>query len=387
MSSYKNGNKKVMVWFLLSVVLVSWSGLASAENEPGVRISGFLTTIVTQGKNDIDTPYGNGIASKDVEWDTRDNHLGIQFASSINPKMDVAAQFITRGGAENYNLETDWAYIDYKAFKNTRFRIGKYKIPQFIVSDYLDVGYAYPWVRPPQDVYGTNPLIALNGIDLLYKIDIYSSKLLVDLYVGDGTHKSAIPPRTVDFYQAQYPEDTQFTDEIKGQQILFDTKKTRGLSVKLAAQTFSIRAGYFKTDVDASLGPMVLKDVPGAFGGIGFTMDAADVIVYAEYIRRNTDPKMEVAFPDQDAWYTTLGYRFGKFLPTLTYSQVKPGVDESPLAIEEKSTALGFRYDIADSADIKFEALQVKPKDGNHGLFNDPVDKGRVYTAAFDVIF
>jgi hypothetical protein len=148
-----------------------------------------------------------------------------------------------------------------------------------------------------------------------------------------------------------------------------------------------MRAGYFKTDVDASVGPMELKDVPGAFGGVGFTMDVADIIAYAEFIRRNTDPQMELAFPDQDAWYVTLGYRFGKFLPTYTFSEIKPGLDKSDLAVEEKSQAVGFRYDIADSADIKFEALYVKPKEGNHGLFDDPVEKGTIYSASFDVIF
>jgi len=385
MSSNKSGNNNVVWWFLVTVILVSWSSLVSAESD--IRISGFLTTIVTQGKNDTDTPYANGMATKDLEWDTRDNHVGIQFASTINPKMDVAAQFISRGGDYNYNLETDWAYIDFKAFKNARFRVGKYKVPQFILSDYLDVGYAYPWVRPPQDVYGTNPLIALNGVDLLYKIDIYSSKLLFDLFVGDGTHNTTIPPRTVDYSQENFPPDQAFPDEMKGQQILFDTKNTRGAAIKFASQSFTMRAGYFKTDVDASVGPMELKDVPGAFGGVGFTMDVADIIAYAEFIRRNTDPQMELAFPDQDAWYVTLGYRFGKFLPTYTFSEIKPGLDKSDLAVEEKSQAVGFRYDIADSADIKFEALYVKPKEGNHGLFDDPVEKGTIYSASFDVIF
>ena len=94
MSSNKSGNNNVVWWFLVTIILVSWSGMVSAEND--IRISGFLTTIVTQGKNDTDTPYANGMATKDLEWDTRDNHVGIQFASTINPKMDVAAQFISR---------------------------------------------------------------------------------------------------------------------------------------------------------------------------------------------------------------------------------------------------------------------------------------------------
>jgi hypothetical protein len=77
----------------------------------------------------------------------------------------------------------------------------------------------------------------------------------------------------------------------------------------------------------------------------------------------------------------------GKFLPTYTVSQIKQGVDESPLAIEETSQALDIRYDLLESADIKAEVLYVKPKDNNHGLFDEPVDSGTIFTVALDVIF
>jgi hypothetical protein len=116
-------------------------------------------------------------------------------------------------------------------------------------------------------------------------------------------------------------------------------------------------------------------------------MDIHNIIAYSEFIRRNTDPEMAYAFPDQDAWYATLGVRVGKLLPTVTYSQIKPGVDKSDLAIEQTSTAIDLRYDIGKTADIKFEAMYVKPKEGNHGLFYEPVKDGKVYTASFDVIF
>jgi len=369
--------------FVLGLTLVTGLFACSSAvlaKETDIQISGFLSTIFSKGVNDIDTRYANGLAEKDVEMDTRDSHLGVQFSGAINPEMNVTAQFISRGGeTENYNLQTDWAYVDYQAWQNVGLRVGKYKIPQFIASDYLDVGYAYPWVRPPQDVYGTNPLISLNGLDLISKSQFGASKLYFDLYYGDGTHKTFVPPRTVDLSGGAIPP------EMKGQSIVFDTHNTVGFGMKYVAPHYTLRAGYFETKVDAP--DFNMEDVPGAFGGIGFTMDVSDVVAYAEFIRRNTDPEMEQAFPDQDAWYITLGYRMGKLLPSVTFSQIQQGVDKSPLAVEETSTAVDFRYDLAESADFKFEVLYVNPKDGNHGLFDDPVSKGKVYTAAFDVIF
>jgi len=366
-------------------VFITGSGSVFAA-ESNVQISGFLSTIFSKGYNKTNSEYANGLAGKDVEMDTRDSHLGVQFSSAINPDMNVTAQFISRGGeAENYNLETDWAYVDYSILQHLRLRVGKYKIPEFIASDYLDVGYAYPWVRPPQDVYGTNPLISLNGLDLLYKVELGESKLFVDLYYGDGTHKTFVQPRSYDLLLAKYGPAGPVAGFEKGQSLLFDTHNTVGASIKYAAPHYTARIGYFETKVDqAEFG---MDNLPGAFGGVGFTMDIHNIVAYAEFIRRNTDPEMETAFPDQDAWYVTLGYRMGKFLPSVTLSQIKKGLDKSDYAIEETSTAVDFRYDVATSADIKFQAMYVKPKDGNHGLFSDPVKDGTVITAAFDVIF
>jgi len=374
-------NKSGVAMMALIVFLTGSSAVLAAE--PNVQISGFLSTIFSKGYNKTNSEYANGLAGKDVEMDTRDSHLGVQFSSAINPDMNVTAQFISRGGeAENYNLETDWAYVDYSIAQPLRLRVGKYKIPEFIASDYLDVGYAYPWVRPPQDVYGTNPLISLNGLDLLYKVGFGESKLFVDLYYGDGTHKTFVQPRSYDLAVAASLPLPPLT---KGQSLLFDTHNTVGASIKYAAPHYTARIGYFQTKVDQE--DFGMNNVPGAFGGVGFTMDIYNIVAYAEFIRRNTDPDMEMAFPDQDAWYVTLGYRMGKFLPSVTMSQIKQGLDKSDFAIEETSTAVDLRYDVATSADVKFEALYVKPKSGNHGLFSDPVKEGTIVSASFDVIF
>jgi hypothetical protein len=385
-------SKNIVSWFSVVAIFVSWNNTVAADMK--VQVSGFLTAIATQTVNEKDATYNNGVATKDLEMNTRDNHVGIQFASSIDPTLDVTAQFISRGGAyENYDLETDWAYVDYKPFENTKLRVGKYKVPQFIASDYQDVGYAYPWVRPPQDVYGTNPLISLNGVNLSYKFKFGSSKLFFDAFYGDGRHKSFVPARTADAIGEENSLPSEVVEDLKGKPLEFDTKQTTGFAVKFSAQSYTLRAGYFETkvDVNADLGnglpPMTMSKVPGAFGGVGFTMDIHNIIAYSEFIRRNTDPEMANAFPDQDAWYATLGVRVGKLLPTVTYSQIKPGVDKSDLAIEQTSTAIDLRYDIGKTADIKFEAMYVKPKEGNHGLFYEPVKDGKVYTASFDVIF
>lgn len=291
-------NKKMILWFAAAAVLLSGNNAALAADYGNIRISGFLTTIFTKGTNDKDVGYANGLAEKDVELDTRDNHLGVQFASTINSDTKVTAQMISRGGETNsYNMETDWAYVDYQALESVRFRIGKYKIPEFIASDYLDVGYAYPWVRPPQDVYATNPLISLNGVDMLYKINAGSSALFLDLYYGDGTHKTFVPPRTVDLSGGTLPAS------MKGQQVSFDTKNTVGFGIKYVAPHYTVRAGYFKTKVTQE--DFMLTDVPGALPWI-YTTSSPMRSSYAVILIRIWLAPSPIRTPGMEHWATGL---------------------------------------------------------------------------------
>jgi len=92
-------------------------------------------------------------------------------------------------------------------------------------------------------------------------------------------------------------------------------------------------------------------------------------------------------FPDQYGAYATIGYRIKSFLPYFTYGKMTEGKDSSPLAIEQTSEALGFRFELNKFSAFKFEALHATPEPGNHGLFHEPVEDGMVYSAGVDVIF
>jgi predicted porin len=94
-----------------------------------------------------------------------------------------------------------------------------------------------------------------------------------------------------------------------------------------------------------------------------------------------------VALADQEAWYATLGYRFKKVLPYVTYSEINEGDDKSNLALKQHSVALGMRFELGENAALKFEALKADPDNNNHGLFDEPVDDGKVFTVTMDVIF
>ena len=138
----------------------------------------------------------------------------------------------------------------------------------------------------------------------------------------------------------------------------------------------------------------------GTFAGLGLIVDWRNIVLYSEYIQRDTDntQALNFAFPDQAAWYVTLGYRYRTVLPYVTFADLDEGADATPTALRQSSVALGLRWDIDDAAAIKFEAKQIDPGETAFpplaptpvklGLWDGPqVDKGNVYTITFDTIF
>ena len=367
-----------------------------------VKIDGFMSFAATRDFNDANTTYDNGIATKDLSVDTLGNRLGLQFSAQIDPNTDVSAQIVARGGQPNYQIVTDFAYINYKPDANWKIVVGKYKISQFLVSDYSNVGYAYPWVHPPRDVYATNPIVSLSGVDVFYKKPLGNTNFVAQAFYGSGTHQTFVPPPTLD---SMGPS----AQSLKGQLVPFSTHSTEGFNVGFASDIYTLRLGYFSTRVGVRLSTpdspampatdtmpakparrgisYILPDVWGSFGGLGFTMDLNNYVTYFEFISRDTAPSLAGAFPDQYAGYVTFGYRAGKFLPYVTYSRIDTGVDKSDLALKEQSSALGVRYETSNASAIKFEVMQVVPERGNHGLFYTPVVDGIVATATYDVIF
>jgi hypothetical protein len=283
-----------------------------------------------------------------------------------------------------------------------------------MVNDYVEVGYAYPWIRPPVEVYYlNNPLNTVNGAELLIAFPVGPGTLSFQPYIG--SNRDDIPNT--------------------GGAAYFEAENIYGIDVKYAGRGYSVHAATFTCDVktfgnfqvnggtfgdlDVDLNGTGKCDVTSA----GLNLDIANVVVYAEWQERTTTETLSRPFGDQDAWYTTLGYRFGKWLPHLTYamidgtaSTVTPGAVSGgnlpagvsfnfPVAVQSSITA-GLRYEVNDSAALKFEYAVVDVEDDpnelastnnplgiNYGLFNTdftkmpPSDKVGIASIALDVIF
>lgn len=376
MTTNVTSNSATVIFSVLAALMIAPALAVDAPKN--VTVSGFLTAAATKGDNKKDSIYASGLAADDVSFSTRDTRFGLQISADVDPSIQLVSQLISSGGDDNFDLVTDWAFVKYKATEHLSIHAGKFKLPLFVLSDYVSVGYAYPWVRPPQEVYSINPLTSLTGINFLANTTIGDSHLLLQFYYGSGLHDVFIPARAIDLNDA-------LPAEKKGELAALNTAYMVGASVELRSDALTFRLGHFETEVDVD--EFGIKEAKGSVSSAGFVLDWQNLVVYSEYVLRDADSDIVTALADQKAWYATFGYRFGKLLPYITYAEIDEGKDKHILAVQQNSTALGLRYELASSTALKFEAMKANPEEGNHGLFNDPVESGKVFTVTMDLIF
>ncbi len=196
---------------LIGILCVSLAGQVlpamAATSLEGISISGFLTAGTTYADKQLLTAAPPGtIATKAVSQDgniqntpdfSTDSRLGLQISAKVNPDISVTGQLLAKANKDNSNVEADWAFVSYRVNEPLSIRAGKIKFPTFLISDYYEVGYAYPWIRPPQEVYYSNPITTLNGVDVLAKYRFSNMTLLFQPYYGVSRGAQALVPQEV----------------------------------------------------------------------------------------------------------------------------------------------------------------------------------------------
>ena len=418
----------------LNTLAAAMTVLLSSSSAYAVQFDGFLTAGASwhddKNKNRYIGSLGDRGVQNDVSFET-DTRFGLQISSDIAEDMSVTAQILGTGVDGNFDAVVEWAYVDYQATDWLSIRSGKIKQPVYLVNDYVEVGFAYPWIRPPVEVYYlNNPLNTVNGIEALFQFPIGPGTLSLQPYFGSNR------------------DDIPNTGGVG----FFEAEKIRGIDVKYSGRGYTVHASKFICDVKIFGN---LTDVPTAFGdnvdidlsgvgecdvaATGFNLDIANIVVYSEYQERKTQDGLSRPFGNQESYYATFGYRVGKWLPHITFASIDgtassvgpaaiscaassggcpniaaafgyPGVPATtplfnfPVAIQS-SVTYGLRYEMNDSAALKIEYSVVDvEKDPaklaeagqmfNFGLFDadfenlaPPTDKVGVASIALDVIF
>lgn len=392
----KSKKSFLKVWLLASM------GFASYANAD-FTFNGFASFV--GGKFSEDTYEYVGY-DNDFSF-SPDTMVGIQVGSELSDKINVTAQ-LTAKGSEDYDIEAALAFMTYAANDDWDIRIGRIRAPFFYYSEFLEVGYAYPWIRPPSEVYGRIPFDSFEGIDTLYRSNH-----------GDWSAT----------WHAFYGNNSEDLDA-DGESLELNLDNFWGANVTIGNDWLTLRAGYLRADVTQEnpaalagfwqiltalgLGQTVNNLDPsqenaGYFVGLGAFIDYEDWLVNMEYTTIGWDnPTLA---NNDDAWFVMAGRRFDDIVVHLTYAVQEDspdfGANVIPVGLDPQLDALhgaldsffsnnqdtsitaGIRYELDAGVAMKLEVTQIDI-DVAEPLFPGQAsgfDDGTLVSFGVDVVF
>jgi len=168
---------KRLAFSLLSslAILLPVQALAD-EDLTRTTISGFGTLgFVHSSREEMGFVRNMGQASNlsNANSERIDSRFGIQINQQLGPQFELVGQLLAKEQVEQ-TLDTavTRAFLSYRPLPGLNLRVGRVSGASlsYLMADYLNVGYSYPWVRPPETMYTLWPTDSVDGFDASYTL-------------------------------------------------------------------------------------------------------------------------------------------------------------------------------------------------------------------------
>ncbi|OWJ89750.1 hypothetical protein B6S59_29740 [Pseudomonas sp. A46] len=337
----------------LVVCLASTSAFALESGE--VLINGFGTVGVTHlGGEGDGRGYGVSGQTTDSWRGEQLSKFGAQLSYGITDTVGLTLQATAKAYADEWKANLEWAYLSWQSTDNLMLRFGRLRTPVYMYSESIDVGFSYPWLRLPDEVYSQVQLSNYEGADLIYSLP--SSIGLTSFQVAIG--------------QAKNREEFYFDDKFD-----VDYSKIFGASVSLATNDMgSFRLGYVEADIETEIrgsyidifgnpgsdALLALDKDKGKFTSFGYQYDNGTWISANEWTHLQVERD---GAGSTEAFYLMGGRRFYDLLVHLTYAQLDE--DEG----RQSSWTFGLNYNVLPTVVLKGEYKRVDTRSGYDGVF------------------
>jgi hypothetical protein len=287
-----------------------------------LRFDGFASFVAGQvlDKDELTTDTFRGF---DDRIGFQENSLfAIQVRADLQEKLSATAQIIAKG-QEDYDAKFNWAYLSYELTNELSIKAGRFRTPLFMYSDFLDVGYAYHWISPPDSVYNLSGFDSSDGLMLEHQADLGPVMSTASLTLGRSS--SPLELGTLDSSRSWTVSWT-----LNYEWLTFHLVHSEADITVYADQFDQLATALsgFGVSQDAIDG-MLMESDRGYFDGVGIGIDSGTFFAVAEY----TEVGTEGAFPSDPAktWYVSGGVRFGDWTVYATVENVKGDVQSKSL--------------------------------------------------------
>ncbi|WP_062061450.1 hypothetical protein [Cellvibrio sp. OA-2007] len=327
--------------------------LAPLAHAADIGISGFLSVGGGMVDDENSVSY-DGYSEEDLTFDR--NLLGLQVTGQVSEKVTATAQLIARS-EKDYEITAEWAYLTWQASDNGKVRAGRLRTPLYTYSDSLDVGYSYPWISAPNEVY----YLPFNNVDGL---DYYLTAAL-------GSFDTSFQA-----YYGSFDSDFSFEDGTQGNASL---RNQMGVAATFGKDWWNFRAAFHKADLTVDIfnptlngfvaqlanNPdfsylvprIIVEDDQGTFAQIGLNIDTGLFVAALEHVEFEVD---ETLLAKNVRDYAMVGVRVGDFLFHITGSKADDEVADLAAGIppsQQTAVLIGTLQGIAAARDVDREVL------------------------------
>ncbi len=336
----------------LAICLASAPVFALEQGE--YRLNYFGSVGITHlGGEDQGRSYGVSGQTTDSWRGDQLSKFGAQLTYGLTDTLGVTLQATAKPLQDEWQANLEWAYLSWQANDQLMVRAGRLRSPVYMYSESLDVGFSYPWLRLPDEVYSQVQLTNYEGADVVYTLPLSYGSVTFQVAAGQAKNRD------------YFAYDDLFS---------IDYGKLFGANVSLATNDYgTFRVGYVEADISTTIDGVVnafgtptylqlleLKKDKGKFTSIGYQYDNGTWLTANEWTTRVTENDNNASI---DSFYLMGGRRFGDFLAHVTYAQL----DENEG--RQNSWTLGLNYNIAPTVVLKTEYKRVDTSGGYDGVF------------------
>ena len=316
---------------------------AFALTQGEYRFNGFGTLGFTHlGGEEEGRSYGIQGQTNDSWRGDELSKLGGQFQYGLTDRLNLTTQVTLKAEQDTWKANLEWAYFSFQASDRLTLRAGRLRNPVYMYSEALDVGFTYPWIRLPDEVYHQVQISSYEGVDFIYRVPLSFGGFSVQANVGQALNR--------DYFFYDTTED-------------MDYRNIAGTSIALETYNHgTLRLSYSEADLtlDGALRAAV-DDTKGKFTSLGYQYDNGTWIAASEATRL----VVEGAIATKNAFYVMSGRRFGDLLPHVTYAQL----DEQGGGGRQVSWTYGLNYNLLPNVTLKGEYKRVDTSREGHGVF------------------
>ena len=395
--------KYINTFSFLTLLLFSHSALSNPVNEK-LEFSGFTRVVLGY----LDETNATYLGYDDNLSLSQQSLIAIQADYQILDNLSLTGQVIGHSGKER-DSGVEWLYLTYNPNRFSQIKVGRQRTPFFNYSDVIDVGFSYPWITLPQQVYSSIFFSTFDGILASYEWNVNGVVINAEAFWGS------------------------FNGDVvtSGNEVNANINDLQGAILNLTYDNFNFRTAYHRTDAFIKLDDLTgfrnVLDLSGftesaeslnpdgeiEFFQIGASYENLDYFVRTEVTKIKAE---SLVVPTIDSFFIAAGYNFFPYTSYISYgktnSRYGEPVNEIPLGINDQLNALSFGYDLVfnqlayDTSEsitigtrwdlksniaIKVEATWIQTEQGstaNFAVLNPEFDrKAPLYQLALEWVF